>query len=95
MRVEYLPCAFKDLRWFYLYYKNVFTAGKEKAHKQLYLTEELLIGSPYIGHSLDDGNIREFSIPNIPFSFVYRVKGGVIEVLRAWDERQDREKLGE
>lgn len=65
----------------------------EKAQKQFHSTKGLIKNNPYIGHLIQDNNIMEFSIHKTPFSFIYLIRGEVIEVLRVWDERQDREKL--
>lgn len=93
MNIIYLKSAFDDLKWFFYYYENVFVAGREKAQKKFYSTEALIIQNPYIGHPTQKEEVREFSIPQIPFSFIYRIVEDRIEVLRVWDERQDRMNL--
>lgn len=94
MRIKFLESALEDLRWFRLYYESIFPQGLKKAQKQYYSTKGLLKENPHIGHVTDERDgVREFSIPNIPFSFIYRVGEDVIEVLRVWDERQNRENI--
>jgi hypothetical protein len=93
MQVKFLASSLNDLKWFRYYYESVFPQGLEKAQKQFHSTKGLIKESPYIGHVIQNDNILEFSIPNIPFSFIYRIKGEVIEILRVWDERQDRARL--
>ncbi|XCN73315.1 MAG: type II toxin-antitoxin system RelE/ParE family toxin [Candidatus Electrothrix aestuarii] len=95
MQVKFLTSSLNDLKWFRHYYESVFPQGGKKAQKQFHSTKDLIKENPYIGHVIKDKNILEFSIPNIPFSFIYRIKGEVIEILRVWDERQDRGKLRE
>ena len=90
MRIKFLRSALEDLKWLRFYYESVFPQGTRKAQKQYYLAKSLLKENPYIGHSTDVKNVREFSIPTIPFSFIYCINEDVIEVLRIWDERQDR-----
>lgn len=93
MKLIYLDSAVEDLVWFRHYYESVFSAGSENARKQILLTETLIIANPKFGHPTHRKDIREFSIPKIPFSFIYRCKPGVIEIIRVWDERQDRAEL--
>lgn len=90
MRITFLQRALEDLKWFRFYYENIFPQGINKAQKQYYFTKALLKDNPYIGHLINENDIREFSIPGIPFSFIYRVESERIAVLRVWDERQDR-----
>jgi plasmid stabilization system protein ParE len=93
MRIIFLKSALKDLQWFLYYYESVFPQGRETAQKQYYSIKALLKENPYIGHLITEGKVREFSIPNIPFSFIYRIKENHIEVLRVWDERRNRTEV--
>ena len=90
MRIVYLESTSDDLVWLRRYYEQVFPAGLGKAQKQFHTTETLLSGNPYIGHRSYRKGVREFSIPNTPFSYIYRIKNNQIENLRIWDERQDQ-----
>lgn len=90
MNIVYLKKAIQDLEWFKIYYKNIFPEGIIQAQKQFFSIESLLKENPYIGHITDIKEVREISIPKIPFSFIYRVKENRIEILRVWDERQER-----
>ncbi len=93
MRIIFLQHALDDLRWFFYYYDSVFSQGKQKAQTQYYNTKLILKENPYIGKLVNKKNVREFSIPQIPFSFIYRVERDRIEILRIWDERRDRAKF--
>ena len=73
------------------YYENVFPEGRVKAQKLFHATELLLSDTPYIGHATHRKGVREFSIPKIPFSNIYRIRQDRIEVLRICDERRERE----
>lgn len=75
------------------YYENIFLEGLIKAQKQFHSTELLLSENPYIGHPTHRKGVREFSIPRIPFSYIYRIQQDRIEILRIWDERQDRANI--
>ena len=90
MNIVYLPSTVNDLVWFRQYYDQNFPAGRAKAKKQFFSVEKLLCDNPYIGHKIHSKNVRELSIPNTPFSFIYRVNTIQIEIIRIWDERQSR-----
>jgi len=90
MNIIYLKSSLEDLKWFFYYYETVFVAGQEKAQKQFYSAESLIESNPYIGHPRQNEEVREFTIPKMPFSFIYRIQEDRIEILRVWDERQDR-----
>ena len=90
MQILYLEQALEDLAWFHKYYVRVFSDGAENALKQFDAIEIVLLENPFIGHRTEIADIREISIPKTPFSFIYRVRGERIEVLRVWDERRER-----
>ena len=73
------------------YYEDIFPEGLRRAQTQFHATELLLAENPYIGYPTHREGVREFSVPKIPFSYIYRIEQDRIEVLRIWDERQDRE----
>lgn len=93
MHIVYLESAADDLVWMRHYYEKVCPEGRIKAQKQFHATELLLSATPYIGHPTHRKGVREFSIPKIPFSYIYRIQQDRIEVLRIWDERQEMEVL--
>ena len=93
MQIIYLDSSVEDLIWFRHYYKMIFPSGDENARRQVRSIEQLLLDNPDIGHPTHRRDIREFSIPKTPFSFIYRHKSEVIEIIRVWDERQDRKEL--
>ncbi len=90
MRIVFLLKALDDLKWFFQYYEIIFPQGREHAQKQYHSIKTLIKKNPYIGHLTNIDEVREFPIPKIPFSFIYRVKQEQIEVLRVWDERRKR-----
>ena len=90
MKIVYLASARDDLVWMRRYYVEVFPEGTSKAKNQFRATESLLGLNPEIGHPTEWDSVREFSMPNIPFSVIYRIRKGRIEVLRIWDERRSR-----
>jgi hypothetical protein len=47
-----------------------------------------------LGYPIAEDGTREYSIPRTPFSIVYRVIDNRVEIMRIWDQRANREKLG-
>ncbi len=90
MKLIFLDSATLDYQWFVSYYKETFPAGRKKAFEKLTATLNLIKDNPYIGHKTEEKYVREFSIPNIPFSLIYHITDETIEILRIWDERQNR-----
>lgn len=90
MKIVFLPAAIHDLEWFCRYYQQVFPDGAQKATDQYQKAIHLLGQRPKLGHPIAEEGIREYAIPRTPFSFIYRIQSGRIEVLRFWDQRGDR-----
>ena len=90
MKIVYLSSTREDLLWLRRHYEQVFPEGLVRAQKQFHSMESLLAGNPQIGHPTHRDDVRELSIPRTPFSYIYRVVQDRIEILRIWDERQER-----
>ena len=91
MRIVYLESAEADLHWFKRYYTQVFPEGRKKADAQFLHTQQLLRENPMMGHLVEDiRGVREHHVTRTPFSFVYRLQGDRIEVLRVMDKRAGR-----
>ena len=90
MKIVFLASARPDLRWFKHYYMSRFPEGRQNADAQFLKTKELLSSNPHIGHPAEGiGGVRVYTIARTPFSFVYRVTEGAIEVLRVLDSRAE------
>ena len=72
------------------YYVEVFPEGASRARNQFRAPESFLSLNPEIDHPTEWDSVREFPMPNIPFSVIYRIWERRIEVLRIWDERRRR-----
>jgi plasmid stabilization system protein ParE len=90
MNVVFKARALDDLEWFEQYYAEVFPDGSQRAEKQFFKTKQILKDFPDIGRSVKTKNHREYVIPGIPFSFVYRRKLDTIEIVRVLDLRSNR-----
>ncbi len=95
MRIIYLETTVDDFLWMRQYYEVIFPQGHVNVQRQFRAIEKTLLANPFIGHEMHRSDVREFSIPKTPFSYIYRAFPDRIEVLRVWDERQDRAKLDE
>ena len=94
MKVAYSEIAKSDLAWFRVYYRSIFPAGAQSASKQFRRTIANLLANPYIGHPVGDEDMREYSVPRMPFSIIYRIAEDRIEVARIWDQRGDPDERG-
>ena len=90
MNVIFKARALDDLEWFEKYYTEIFPDGAKRAERQFFKTKQILKDFPDIGRSFRTKNQREYVIPGIPFSFVYRRKLNTIEVIRVLDLRSNR-----
>jgi hypothetical protein len=88
MQIKYLEAALDDMIWFREYYSKVFSAGKQTARTQLLKTELLIAESPSVGEADEQvSNVREYPIPGIPFTVLFRLTPESIEFLRIYDQR--------
>jgi len=93
MKLVYLPAAIADIAWMRRYYARIFPEGQKRAREHFRAAERLLSENPRIGRVIDKPNVRELVVARTPFSFIYRVNLGRIEVLRVWDNRAGRALL--
>ena len=95
MQLVFLPSTRSDLVWMRTYYTRIFANGAKRAAEQYFRACGVIRKNPLIGHPVERlAGVREFSIPRTPFSLIYRVINDRIEVLRIWDQRSDRSRLG-
>lgn len=88
MKIVYLASAKKDLRWFKQYYMQVFPQGREKADNHFLKTQQAIKENPKIGHPSERvATARELHIHRTPFTFIYRINGDYLEILRVLDGR--------
>jgi plasmid stabilization system protein ParE len=90
VKILFLESSARDLNWFFDYYRSIFPAGNDNAKKHYFRAKAALRQNPYIGHPLEDSDLRELPVARTPFSFIYRMRTNTIEVVRVWDQRADR-----
>jgi tryptophan synthase beta chain len=69
-------------------------SSSSHAHQQFRRSLANLLTNPRMGKALVVAGAREHSITRTPFSFIYRINGDRLEILRVWDQRSDPEKSG-
>jgi plasmid stabilization system protein ParE len=91
MKIKFRTTTVADLKWFRRYYGKVFPEGAKNASTHFDRTYFNLLQHPQIGQKIEGSvHMREIFIPRTPFSFVYYVKGDVINVVRVLDLRAAR-----
>jgi len=86
MKIVFLEETKADLRWFKRYYTKRFPEGQENATRQYRAFLLLIKERPNIGHPAEDGaGVREYPIPNTPFTVLHRVRGENIEIMRIYE----------
>ena len=95
MKIVYLPSARDDLAWMRTYYTRVFPEGSARARAHFRSGERMLAGNPELGRTTDVATVRELQVARTPFSIIYRVNSGRIEVLRVlgWPGRAERSAM--
>ena len=90
MHVILLPLAINDLANIRSYIAQHNPAAAKNVAKKIKASLILLSEQPLIGHMTDDDNILQWHIPNSNYSLPYRILDNTIQVLRVFDERQNR-----
>ena len=94
MKIVFRKSCDADLKWFRTYYASVFPEGAIRAKTHFASTYKALSGHPFIGHPVEGvPHIREFHIPQTPFSLIYVVTENEILVLRLLDNRAERPQV--
>lgn len=90
MKLVFLQACAADLLWMRRYYRAVFPDGSARAKKAYAQTKTLIKANPHIGEAVDGfEGVYEFPVLRTPFSFIYRIVGDRIEILRIVDGRSD------
>lgn len=87
MKVVFLKSATPGLRWFHHYHARVFPEGRKKANEHFVKMQKNLVAAPFAGSPVGSAGSRNCSIPRTPFSVIYRVVPGAVEILHVIDQR--------
>lgn len=94
MKFGFLPSTRSDLLWTRAYYAHIFPDGAKRAAEQYRRTSTFIRNNPLVGRPVEEmEGVREYSILCTPLSFIYRVVGERIEILRVWGQRGDRSSV--
>jgi addiction module RelE/StbE family toxin len=91
MRIRWTPAAAEDLTTINDYLKSRFPQCRQPTRRKLYETIQSLKDWPYRGRPGREEGTRELLFPPLPYITVYRVREGIIEVLRIDHAAQDRD----
>jgi plasmid stabilization system protein ParE len=92
MRIRLTKAANRDLREIraFIAVDNPKAAGM--IVRRLGQAVEFIAERPSIGRPMFNGELREWSVPGLPYVIPYRVLTDAIEIIRFWHARRDRPK---
>ncbi|MCH2189054.1 type II toxin-antitoxin system RelE/ParE family toxin [Candidatus Gracilibacteria bacterium] len=95
MKIVWLPLAREDMEQTYEYYHDV--AGPEIAQNQLQKivhAARIFKEHPYVGVMNEaDDEVFEWHIPNTSYTLPYCVVDNEVQILRVFDDRQERPEV--
>ena len=88
--------AARDLAQIWNYYESA--AGEEVANRQLIRIESrfpIIAENPYIGVLRTEygPGVRAYRVPNLPYTIIYQISGGMVEIARVVHGRRDLGRL--
>lgn len=90
MKLKVLPRAVRDLADIHAYISSESDNAAKTITLRLKKSMELIASRPDLGHPSPDSNIREWSVPGLPYLIPYRVRGDMVEVLRVFHTSRKR-----
>ena len=88
--------AARDLAQIWNYYEEA--AGDEVANRQIIRIESrfpLIAENPYIGVMRTEygAGVRAYPVPNLPYTIIYQISGGMVEIARVVHGRRNLRRL--
>jgi toxin ParE1/3/4 len=90
MRLKALPRAVRDLENIHAYISADSAEAAEAVMMKLAKSLNLITSRPELGRSVPDSKSREWSVPGLPYTIPYRVRGETVEVLRVFHTSRQR-----
>jgi toxin ParE1/3/4 len=90
MKISWSPQAREDIRQIFVYYQALNPAAAEKLIDAIVSAALLLEDYPHLGRGAEDGKIRFWQVPRLPYLLPYRIVENEIEISAVFDERQKR-----
>lgn len=88
MKIIFLESSARDVEWMRRYYKSVFPEGAKNARRHYLSAIKAISANPTVGHPSERvATARELHIHRTPFTFIYRINGEYVEILRVLDGR--------
>ncbi len=91
MKIIFLPSALDDLEWMKRYYQTIFPAGKPQAARRYRNALAVIRDNPRAGAPSEVvDSLREYVIPNTPFTLIYQLTETEIRILHVKDQRSKK-----
>jgi toxin ParE1/3/4 len=84
MKLKVLPRAVRDLENIYAYISADSAHAAEAVMLKLAKSLNLITSRPELGRAIPESKSREWSVPGLPYTIPYRVRGDTVEVLRVF-----------
>jgi toxin ParE1/3/4 len=90
MKLKVLPRAVRDLENIHAYINADSAEAAEAVMLKLTKSLNLITSRPELGRPIPESRSREWSVPGLPYTIPYRVRGETVEVLRVFHTRRQR-----
>jgi len=90
MRVILLPLAIEDLQQLRNYIAQFNPEAAKDVADKIKKSLNMLSEQPHMGHPAEDDDVLEWHIPTTNYSLPYQVVDNTVQILRVFDERQNR-----
>lgn len=90
MQVDWTPHSQIDVRNIRAYIAEHNRAAADRMVLRIVSAGDALVEFPNRGRPTGVPDVRELVIPGTPYLLVYRVEGGLVQILSVWHGAQDR-----
>ena len=90
MKLVWLPSAVADLQGLRAYIAEHDPQAARAVAQKIRTSVAYLKAHPRLGRPTDVDEIRQMSVPNLPYLIPYRVQDGRIEILRVFHTAQEQ-----
>lgn len=90
MKLKVLPRAVRDLEEIHSYIGAHSSEAARAVTQRLKKSLDLITSRPELGRPITDSGTREWSVPGLPYTIPYRVRGETVEVLRVFHTKRKR-----
>ena len=90
VRIRLLRRATRDLEEIHAYVAAADPHAAGAVAKRLAASLDLIATRPEIGRPTKWPDVREWSVPGLPYVIPYRIRPGVVDILRVWHTSRNR-----